>query len=229
MDVTGIIPIHNEGKVLVRVLESVETQTRRPDQLLLVLDACTDASEAIARRYPAEILRADVRNTAAAVLEGVRRASHEVLVLFDGNTVVPLDFVAKLLEIRERTRADVVEWHGGMMLLGKTTLRQYGPFSPMNLWTLEYFLRVESMGGRVVRLGGPHTRLKRSPLLRNVRYGLDYAVLSERYGLPPFFRIGTKSGWIPDVVAGIGTALGHASRGRLLSALRDAAKALGET
>jgi glycosyltransferase involved in cell wall biosynthesis len=229
MDVTGIIPIHNEKKVLARVIDSVEGQTHRPEELFLVLDACTDGSEAIAQRYPAQILRTDVRNTAAAVLAAVPRASHEVLILFDGNTLVPTDFVAGLLEVYERTHADIVEWHGGMMLLTKSTVGRYGSFSRMYLWTLEYFLRVESMGGRVVRLGGPYTRLKRSPLSRNVRYGLDYSTLSERYNLSPFFRIGTKSGWVSDLFAALGTAVGHASRGRLVWALHATAKALGRT
>jgi cellulose synthase/poly-beta-1,6-N-acetylglucosamine synthase-like glycosyltransferase len=221
MGVSAIIPIHDEESVLGRVLESVDHQSRRPDELVCVLDDCSDDSETIVRTRPAKVVRVQVRNTASALAAGISEASHEILLLFDGNTVVPLDYTAKLLEAFQATRADLVEWHGGMMLLPRSTLERYGPFSRMHLWTLEYFLRVESRGGRVVRLNGPHERLKRSPLQRNIRYGLDYAELVERYGIAPFFRIGTKSGWIPDLFATVGTIVGHVKNRRLRRALRE--------
>jgi cellulose synthase/poly-beta-1,6-N-acetylglucosamine synthase-like glycosyltransferase len=220
MGVSAIIPIHDEATVLGRVLDSVDHQSRRPDELVCVLDDCSDASEAIVRARGAKVVRVQVRNTASALIAGILEASHEILLLLDGNTVVPMDYAAKLLEAFEATRADVVEWHGGMMLLPRSTLDRYGPFSRMHLWTLEYFLRVESRGGRVVRLDGTHERLKRSPLRRNIRYGLDYSDLVERYGIAPFFRIGTKSGWVPDVFATIGTIVGHIKNRRLRRALR---------
>jgi len=105
------------------------------------------------------------------------------------------------------------------MALSKSTLDRFGPFSRRSLWTLEYFLRVQARGGIVVRLNGPHVRLRRSPLRRNLRYGLDYADLACAYDLAPYFRIGTKSGFAPDVVATVGVTLGHVRQGRLLRSL----------
>jgi len=226
MPLTAIVPVHNEAAVLTEVLQGVARQSLKPDELILVLDACTDGSEVIARRFPAKLLRVDVRNTATAILAGVSDASNEILVLFDGNTIVPSNYVQTLVEESDRTDADLVEWHGGMMLLSKSTLHRFGPFSSLHLWTLEYFLRVEAKGGKVVRLDGPHKRLKRSPLRRNLRYGLDYAELSARYPIAPFFRIGTKSGWLPDFVAFGGAVFGHLLRHRIREALRDLSRAL---
>ncbi|TLZ43934.1 MAG: glycosyltransferase family 2 protein [Methanobacteriota archaeon] len=220
MGVSAILPIHDEATVLGRVLDAIDRQSWRPDELVCVLDDCRDESEAIVRTRPAKVVRVKVRNTAAALAAGISETSHEILLLFDGNTLVPIDYAARLLEAFETTGADLVEWHGGMMLLPRSTLDRYGPFSRMHLWTLEYFLRVESRGGQVVRLNGPHKRLKRSPLGRNIRYGLDYSALVERYGIAPFFRIGTKSGWIPDLFAAIGTIVGHVKNRRLWRALQ---------
>ncbi len=221
MGISAIIPVHNEASVLDAVLECVESQSRRPDEIILVLDSCTDESEGIARRHQAKVVSVYVRNIAIAVMSGVAAASKETLVLFDGNSLVPASYVEVLEETLFRTQADLVEWHGGMMIFPRTTLERFGDFSPLHLWTLEFFLRMRERGGRLVQLDGPHVRLKPSPLRRNLRYGLDYAMLSERYKLAPFFRIGTKSGLLPDLFATFGAGVGHLLRGRLGRAVLD--------
>lgn len=218
--VTAVVPIHNEATVLPRVLGSIDSQSRRPDEVILVFDRCSDGSEEIARARGHVSLAVGYGNTGASVRAGIDRATNEIIVLFDGNTLVPSDYVEKLVAAWHATGADLVEWHGGLLLVTKSALRRYGPFSTMALWTLEYSHRVKASGGTVAHLKGPFVRLKPSPFRRNVRYGFDYAVLSERYELAPFFRVGTKSGLLPDTVATIGTILGYARRRRLVAALR---------
>jgi len=217
---SAIVPIHNEAAVLRPVLGSIDAQSHRPGEVIVVFDRCSDGSEEIARGRGYVSLVVDYGNTGASVQAGIDRATNETIVLFDGNTLVPSDYVERLLATWHATGADLVEWHGGLMLVTKSTLRRYGAFSTMALWTLEYFHRVKKSGGTVVPLKGSFVRLKPSPIRRNVQYGLDYAVLSERYGLTPFFRIGAKSGLIPDTVATLGTILGYARYRRLLAALR---------
>ena len=218
--VSAILPIHNEAAVLRPVLGAIDSQSRRPEEVILVFDRCTDGSEEIARGRGHVSLVVDYGNTGQSIQAGINRATNETIVLFDGNTLVPSDYVERLVATWRATGADLVEWHGGLMLVTKSMLRRYGAFSTMALWTLEYFHRIKKSGGTVVPLKGPFVRLKPSPIRRNVQYGLDYAVLSERYGLASFFRIGAKSGLIPDTVATVGTILGHARHHRLLAALR---------
>ncbi len=224
--VSAIVPIHNEAAVLRPVLGSIDAQSHRPGEVIVVFDRCSDGSEEIARGRGYVSLVVDYGNTGASVQAGIDRATNETIVLFDGNTLVPSDYVERLVATWHATGADLVEWHGGLMLVTKSTLRRYGAFSTMALWTLEYFHRVKKSGGTVVPLRGSFVRLKPSPMRRNVQYGLDYAVLSERYGLAPFFRIGAKSGLTPDVVATLGTILGYARYRRLLMALRRVPAAL---
>lgn len=222
--VSAIVPIHNEDRVLGHVLDSIEAQTRRPDELVLVFDRCTDASEEVARGRANRTVRVDMGNTAAAVRAGLEQSTHDWFVLFDGNTLVPEDYVERLLKSHNESLADVIEWHGGLMFLTRDTLNRYGQFSGLYLWTLEYFLRVVANGGTVLHLNGPFDRLRPSPLRRNLRYGVEYADLSARYRLTPFFRIGTKSGWLPDIVAILGAIVGHRRRGRLGLALKSLPK-----
>ena len=217
--VSGVMPVHNEMDVLQEVLDSVARQTRPVDELIIVFDRCTDGSREVALRLPHEEITVDLGNTGAAVRVGLERARYSTVVLFDGNTRVPPDYVEGLLKGYAATNADILEWHGGLMLLPNRTIERFGPPTDRALWTLEFFLRVEARGGKVVHLKGPFLRLKPSPLHRNFRYGIDYAELSWQYALPPFFRVGTKSGLVQDIVAIAGTLAGHMRSHRLIDAI----------
>ena len=218
--VSGVMPIHNEEKVLGEVLDSVLRQTRPLDELVLVFDRCTDGSRTVARRGPHEEVVVDLGNTGEAVRVGIERAHFAVVVLFDGNTRVPLNYVEELLRGYAATGPDILEWHGGLMLLPKSTVERFGPPSGKALWTLELFLRIKAQGGKVVHLKGPFVRLRPSPLHRNFRYGIDYADLSWQYALPPFFRVGTKSGLVQDLVATMGALAGHVRTKRFIEAIK---------
>jgi len=214
------MPVHNEADVLQEVLESVARQTRPVDELVIVFDRCTDGSREVALRLPHEEITVDLGNTGAAVRVGLDRARYSTVVLFDGNTRVPPDYVEGLLRGYAATNADILEWHGGLMLLPKSTVERFGPPSGKALWTLELFLRIKAQGGKVVHLKGPFVRLRPSPLHRNFRYGIDYADLSWQYALPPFFRVGTKSGLVQDLVATMGALAGHVRTKRFIQAIK---------
>ena len=220
MQITGVMPIHNEAEVLDRVLRSVEQQTHPPEDLVLVFDRCTDRSRSVAHGRSHQELVVECGNTGEAVGAGIARARFETLILFDGNTEVPPTYVEDLLRVLRATNADLVEWHGGLMALSKDTVAKFGPPSSKSLWTLELFLRVKAAGGKVVHLDGPFLRLRASPLGRNFRYGLDYADLSWQHGLPPFFLPGTKSGWVQDILGTAGVVAGHLRNRRLAAAFR---------
>jgi|SRR2546426_5427411 len=223
--VSGVMPIHNEATVLNQVLKSVADQTHVLDEIVLVFDRCTDSSQQVPRPLSTRDLVVDFGNTGNAVRGGIESATFDTIILFDGNTWVPRDYVERLLRSFANTRADITEWHGGLMLLPKATVDSFGPPSGRALWTLELFLRVKAGGGTVVHLKGEFARLKRSPLHRNFLYGLDYADFSWQYGLAPFFRVGTKSGLVEDIFASAGVVFGHARRKRLIPAI---ARLLGD-
>lgn len=228
-NVSAVMPVHNEADVLDDVLNSVKEQTHPPDELVLVFDRCTDQSRQVARERASQEVVVDFGNTGAAVRAGIERARFGTIVLFDGNTLVPPTYLELLLREFAKTRADITEWHGGMMLLPKSTVEKFGPPSEKALWTLELFLRVKARGGIVVHLNGPFVRLKPSPLRRNFRYGLDYADLCWQYGLSPFFRVGTKSGLVQDMVATAGTLAAHMKSGRLIPAISKSLEDLSKT
>jgi glycosyltransferase involved in cell wall biosynthesis len=59
-DVITVIPVYNGGRFLLRTLQSVAAQTRRPDRLIVLDNCSTDGTERIARAFqgmPCEFIR----------------------------------------------------------------------------------------------------------------------------------------------------------------------------
>jgi len=57
--ITVIVCAHNEERTLPGCLHSLLAQTRRPDEILVINNASTDATGAVARQIPA--VHVDVR------------------------------------------------------------------------------------------------------------------------------------------------------------------------
>src|SRR3989442_15085738 len=144
--VSAIVPIHNEAAVLRPVLAAIDSQSRRPDEVILGFDRCSDGSEEIARGRGHVSLVVDYGNTGASGQAGIDRATNETIVLFDGNTLVPSDYVERLVATWHSTGADLVEWHGGLMLVTKSMLRRYGRFPTNAARTLDELPRLKQTG-----------------------------------------------------------------------------------
>src|SRR5207244_12393662 len=119
---------------------------RAVEVLIIVFDRCTDCSREVALRLPHEEITFDLGNTGAAVRVGLERARYSTVVLFDGNTRVPPDYVEGLLKGYAATNADILEWHGGLMLLANRTIARCGPPTARALWTVEFFFRLAARG-----------------------------------------------------------------------------------
>jgi len=91
-----VIPVHNGGEDLRKCLESLMESERVPDELIIVDDASTDGSAALAARFgtvvtcqsPKPIGPARARNVGAA------RAQGDVLVFLDADVMVHSDTLA---------------------------------------------------------------------------------------------------------------------------------------
>src|SRR2546422_2841683 len=138
--VSAVVPIHNEAAVLRPVLGAIDSQSRPPDEVILVFDRCSDRSEDIATGRGYVALVVDYGNTGASVQAGIDLATNETIVLFDGNTVVPSNYVERLVATWQSTRADLVEWHGGAMLVTKSKLRRDRALSAIGLRAAAVFL-----------------------------------------------------------------------------------------
>lgn len=112
-----VVPVHNEAALLggcLAALDAAIAHTRRthPDVrvvTVVVLDACTDASEQIAASWPVQTLHIDARNVGTARRLGVAAALAALrdvplgatwIATTDGDSTVPAAWLSHQLDVR---------------------------------------------------------------------------------------------------------------------------------
>ena len=98
MHLTVIIPVHNGGEDFRRCLVALSTSTRAPDEIIVVDDASTDGSAAVARAFTARVLplTGGPYGPAVARNRGAALASGDVLVFIDADVAVHADTLAQM-------------------------------------------------------------------------------------------------------------------------------------
>lgn len=89
--VSFIIPAHNEERLLARTLTAIADAARSlalPFEIVVVDDASTDRTGAVAQEHGARVIEVRHRQIAATRNEGARAASGEMLVFVDADTTV---------------------------------------------------------------------------------------------------------------------------------------------
>ena len=102
-----VIPVHNEEVLLGACLQSVRQATAdrlldaEPVEIVVVLDACTDRSAAIAVRHQAQIVSLDARCVGAARALGATLAldyGARWIAFTDADTIVPANWLSAQLD-----------------------------------------------------------------------------------------------------------------------------------
>jgi glycosyltransferase involved in cell wall biosynthesis len=98
--VSVIIPNYNKDKTLRACLSAVYRQTSPPTEVIVVDDASTDGSRAIAREFPCVLVEQPVNlGVSAARNAGARAASGDVLFFVDSDIALAPDAIATALRI----------------------------------------------------------------------------------------------------------------------------------
>ncbi|HTS22174.1 MAG TPA: glycosyltransferase family A protein [Casimicrobiaceae bacterium] len=133
-----VIPVHNEAPVLGECLEAVARAAcdarlgREPVEVVVVLDACTDRSAAIAVRHGAQIVSLDARCVGAARALGASYAldaGARWLAFTDADTIVPDDWLyAQLAAATDVTCGSVgiEDWSAHPYGVRERFLERYG-------------------------------------------------------------------------------------------------------
>lgn len=137
-----MIPVHNEESTLDQCLTSVENQ--KVDEIIVVLDFCTDNSEMIAREHAKKDSKIKVvtlpkhnfttKYPAETANFGVSKAKSDVICILDADTVLEPNYISLLLPYLKKPVVSVV---GRLIFTSKRFLR----FRETNGATGKLFLR----------------------------------------------------------------------------------------
>jgi glycosyltransferase involved in cell wall biosynthesis len=94
-----VIPARNEAAYLGKCLDAIRTASRLyagQVEIIVVLNRCTDSTEAIALECGAKLVRDDSRNLAKIRNAGARQARGEILVTVDADSVMSANMLEEI-------------------------------------------------------------------------------------------------------------------------------------
>ncbi|MEW2567028.1 bifunctional polysaccharide deacetylase/glycosyltransferase family 2 protein [Streptomyces sp. NPDC047070] len=98
--VSVIVPAYNEKECIANTLRSL-AQSTHPIEIIVVDDGSTDGTKEIAEALGmpnVRVIRQENAGKPAALNNGVRNASHDIVVMMDGDTVFEADTVRQLVQ-----------------------------------------------------------------------------------------------------------------------------------
>lgn len=96
--VSALVAVYNEETHLAECLESLLAQSYRPLEIIVGDDGSTDASAAVAKRYPSvRLLARPHLGKAKTVNAAAAAATGEILLFLDGDLFFDRDYVARLV------------------------------------------------------------------------------------------------------------------------------------
>lgn len=96
--VSVIVPIYNEEKYISECLRSLEIQSCKPIEIIVVNDGSTDNSRNIARKFDVKIIDLAHNGPGKAKNEAAKLAKGDILVFFDADMSAHVDYIEKLIK-----------------------------------------------------------------------------------------------------------------------------------
>jgi len=96
MKISVVIPARNEQALLPQTLQSIQSLTRKPDELIVVDNGSADNTAKIAQTYGAKVVYISTRGIGLARQKGLEKASGDIIAYTDADTVVPTEWLTKI-------------------------------------------------------------------------------------------------------------------------------------
>lgn len=94
--ISVVIPVLNDARMLERCLRTLTDQRRRPDEVIIVDNGCTDDSAAVAERFGAVVVAEHRRGITAASARGFDSAQGTIIARCDADSVLPPDWLERI-------------------------------------------------------------------------------------------------------------------------------------
>ena len=173
--ISVIVCAHNEARHLPACLHSVLAQSREPDELLVINNASTDDTVAVAARIPfARVVDEPRKGLVVARETGRRHASGDILIYLDADCRAPLTWVERI-ERRFQHDTALIALSGPYRYydwdwLGRALIRAYDfTVAPATQFLVKHILRIGTIfyGGNFAvrreamdRIGGFDTSIE---------------------------------------------------------------------
>ncbi|HEY4309390.1 MAG TPA: glycosyltransferase family A protein [Pirellulales bacterium] len=118
LTVSIIIPTYNRAHLVVEAIESALSQTRVPDEILVIDDGSTDNTTAVLERFgaPVHVLRQANRGRSAARNTGIREATSDAVLFLDSDDLLMPNCIEEFVSVLER-QPDVDVVYGNAKLI----------------------------------------------------------------------------------------------------------------
>jgi glycosyltransferase involved in cell wall biosynthesis len=182
-----IIPTLNEGRHVGDLLSDVASQTRMPDEVIVVDAGSVDDTAAVVRRFPLVRLLEGESPVACGRNLGGRSASGDVLIFLDADTRLPARFLESFLTEFERRRLDIA---CPLYVPYRSTLTIKGFHALFNLLTRAFQRTLPSGAGHCVAVRrdvfresrgfDPGLKFDDIELIRRLSKGRRFGIVEER-------------------------------------------------
>ncbi len=125
--ISVVIPAYNEEQYIHRVLSSLQRQTFKDFEVIVVDNNCKDNTAKIAKSFGARVVKETTQGMIPARERGFQEARAEIILRTDADTVVPPDWVERIYNAFS-THPDVVAVGGNLDLpipLGRFIIAWY--------------------------------------------------------------------------------------------------------
>jgi hypothetical protein len=146
-----VIPAFNAATCLGRALDSVQAQTYRPFEVIVVDDGSSDETAAVARSHPLGPRLISIRNSGVSTARniGMVAASGEYVALLDADDEYAPDHLAGLAAAAAQHRDAVLLWTGISRRFAKGAAEEAGTLPDSNRISLQH--AEDGLGGLVIK------------------------------------------------------------------------------
>ncbi len=122
-----VIPVFNDENHLKNCLESINNQTVKPDEVIVVDNNCTDNSVKVARSYPlAKVVTETKQGVAHARNAGFNASTSSIIGRIDADTILGADWVSQVLNFFSDEEHQKHALSGGCYFYNMRLPRAYG-------------------------------------------------------------------------------------------------------
>src|ERR1700757_5148836 len=96
--ISAVIPTWNRADLLQSILKNLQSQTRPPEQIIVVDNGSADTTQLVAREFGVDlIVFPENRGFAKAVNEGIAHATGDWILIINNDVVLELDWMERVL------------------------------------------------------------------------------------------------------------------------------------